>query len=143
MEDAPRVRAALETDRPSVLRLLLQEGLEAQFLAREFLVLEHEGRIVGCARTKRLPEGGSELGSVVVEPGLRGRGFARPLVVQALAGAPEPVFALTLVPELAARAGFRPVDAKELPESLRAKAAACATQLRPWRPMRLSVRPLR
>lgn len=134
------VRPARPDDGPSVQKLLSVEGLEAEFVAREFVVCESDGRIVGCARAWRVPEGGTELASVVVDPAHRGRGLARSLAEAALLGAPHPVYALTLVPEMVQRGGFESIPEDALPPSLRAKATSCTAKGRPWRPMRLRQR---
>lgn len=131
------VRAAKASDRDAVLRLLESENLPPEFVLREFVVCESRATVVGCARARPLPEGGTELASVVVAPGHRGRGLARSLVTIALLGARHPVYALTLVPELATRAGFEPIDASQLPASLQPKAASCACGDRAWRAMRM------
>lgn len=139
------VRPANARDAPAVHGLLLAEGLEHDFLPKEFVVCETDGRIVGCARAKSLPEGGTELASVAVARSVRGRGLARSMVQMVLLGARHPVYALTLVPEMAARAGFEPIPVQDLPSSLQTKASACATSGRPWTAMRLKrqeIRPL-
>jgi N-acetylglutamate synthase-like GNAT family acetyltransferase len=104
---------------------------------KEYVVAESGGRIVGCARAKALPEGGTELASVAVARSHRGRGLARSLVQMVLLGARHPVYALTLVPGMASRAGFEPMAAAELPPSLQRKVAACDAGGRPWHAMRL------
>lgn len=131
------VRPANSQDAPAVHGLLLAEGLEHEFVPKEFVVCEVEGRIVGCARAKSLPEGGTELASVAVARSHRGRGIARSMVQMALLGARHPVYALTLVPEWLANGGFDAIQASQLPSSLQAKAGACSTSGRPWKAMRL------
>jgi N-acetylglutamate synthase-like GNAT family acetyltransferase len=139
------VRPSNAKDAPAVRGLLLAEGLEHEFNPKEFVVCEADGRIVGCARAKPLPEGGTELASVAVARTHRGRGLARSLVQMVLLGARHPVFALTLVPEMLVRGGFEPIPVEELPSSLQAKAGACSASGRPWTAMRLrrvEVRPM-
>jgi len=139
------VRPATPRDAPAVRGLLLAEGLEHEFTPKEFVVCEADGHIVGCARAKSLPEGGTELASVAVARTHRGRGLARSLVQMVLLGARHPVFALTLVPEMLTRGGFEPIPVDDLPASLKAKAGACTTSGRAWAAMRLrrvEVRPL-
>lgn len=131
------VRPARAGDAARVQFLLSSEGLESEFVPREFVVAEHGGRVIACARAKPLPEGGTELGSVVVAKEFRRRGLARDLMSTALLGARHPVYALTVVPELAARAGFEPIEAAALPTSLQGKAGACNSGVKPWVAMRL------
>lgn len=131
------VRPANRKDAARVQLLLGTEGLDPEFRAAEFVVAEIDGRIVGCVRARPLPAGGTELASLVVEKSHRGRGLARSLVSMALLGAQHPVFALTLVPDFAGRAGFEPIPASDLPQSLQAKVSACDAGGRAWLPMRL------
>lgn len=117
------IRIGREEDRGPVVALLEAEGLEANFVADEFLVAEDEGGVVGCARLAPLPEGLSEMASVAVAPDRRGEGIGRALVRRALASAEQPVHALCLQPAFFRNLGFEAVD--EIPPSLEAKARAC------------------
>lgn len=137
MHSAEWVRPARPDDAEAVRALLESEALPAEFIATEFVVAEAEGRLIGCARARPLPEGGTELASVAVAPAYRGRGLARSLVMTALLGARHPVYALTLVPELAAHGGFDRIQRDDLPPSLQPKAAACDCGDGSWVPMRL------
>lgn len=142
MIDHEFVRPARPDDASHVETLLRAEGLETEFVASEFLVCESNGRLVACARARRVAEGGTEFSSLVVVPSHRGRGISRELFSMALLGARHPVYALTIVPELASRAGFERIPPETLPESLKVKANRCSSAGRPWLPMRLQRRPL-
>ena len=137
MIDHEFVRPARRDDEAAVKHLLSSEGLEADFVPAEFLVCESNGKIVACARAHRVPEGGTEFSSLVVLPSHRGRGISRALFGMALLGTRHPVYALTIVPELAARAGFETIRGEDLPRSLQNKATRCAIAGRPWTPMRM------
>lgn len=130
------IRAARTDDEDAVLALLQDEALEAEFVAREFVVAHADGRLVACARLKPLRAGGHELASVAVSRDLRGRGVGAQLVAAALAAARGPVYALALAPGFFARLGFVRDDA--LPPELAEKLAGmCAS--RGAVPMRLRV----
>ncbi len=85
-----------------------------------FVVGEWDGRAVGIAQLRRHPDGVMELGSLVVEPEMRGRGIATRMVDTLLADEAAAVYVLLdrrFVGHFT-RWGFSPVDAKELPRSI-------------------------
>lgn len=131
------VRVAKESDGAQVVALLRSEGLDAEFIAKEFVVCEAEQRIVGCVRARDLPEGGIEIASLAVDPSRRGRGLGRMLVTTALWGAKHPIYALAVSPAFFDRVGFEPVPKAELPPSLAGKVSWCDSQPKLWIPMRL------
>ena len=124
----PASRPALPADGAAVAALLEANGLEAEFVAAEFRVIEDAGGIVACGRLKRLPGGALELASVAVAQGRRGAGLGDRVTRDLLRGAARPVFALALAPGFFARHGFVPVPAASLPEALAGKAnGMCAS----------------
>lgn len=119
-----RTRPARDSDRQPVQALLQENGLESDFVAAEFRVIEDSGEIVACGRMKRLPEGDVELASVAVVAARRGEGLGD-LVTRELLGATPPggsVYALALAPRFFTRHGFVPIAVESLPASLAGKA---------------------
>lgn len=124
-------RPARPSDQQAVQKLLRDNGLEADFVASEFQVVEDFGSIVACERLRRLPEGGVELASVAVVAGRRGEALGD-LVTRGLLKAVRPgvgVYALALAPGFFARHRFDPIVVEQLPESLLGKARGlCASK---------------
>jgi len=127
------VRPARDRDRREVVSLLRSERLEPSFVQREFLVAEHRGRIVGCARLKFLGDA-YELASVAVSPAYRRRGVGTLLVRQCLDLADGEVFCLAERPGLFERLGFIAAEHRALPgevlSKLRRRCPAGARALR-------------
>lgn len=119
------IRPASDDDAGAVSALLDEEGLESEFVAREFTVAEVGGRVIACARLKPV-DGGHELASVAVDPAERGRGVGARVVRASLAGATGPVWGLAIAPGFFETLGFRRLDA--VPPALKEKAeGACAS----------------
>lgn len=131
------VRAAKEADAAQVVALLRSEGLEPEFVAKQFIVCEVDHRVVACVRAKDLPEGGIEVASLVVAPTFRGRGLGQSLITAALWGAKHPIYALAITPSYFQHIGFEPIAKAQLPPSLASKATWCDSQPHLWIPMRL------
>lgn len=130
------VRAANPHDAAQVKALLASEHLETEFIAKEFVVCESRGRILACIRARPLPEGGTEVASLVVIPEQRGRGISRDLVQMSLIGARHPVYALVVNADVFAKLNFEPLPKEKLPASLKAKMAMCDVR-GPWTAMQL------
>jgi N-acetylglutamate synthase-like GNAT family acetyltransferase len=109
-----------------VAALARQFRLAPGFDQKEFLVAEHRGALVGCARLKFLGDT-FELASVGVRPSYQHRGVGTLLVRQCLQLADAEVFCLTEKPDFFKRFGFSAVEPGELPSELRSK-------LRGWCP---------
>lgn len=134
------VREALPTDVEEMHVLL--EGFARQGLLlpravdevyrnfREFVVAEHDGRIVGCAGLRLYT---SELGEIValaVSDESHGRGVGRLVVETLLAQAKslglKQVIALTLQPGFFAKLGFEEVNVADYPHKVAADCQRCA-----------------
>ena len=121
-----RLRPARQGDRRQVLEILRGFRLEPSFVQKEFLVAEHLGRAVGCARLKFLGDA-FELASLGVRRGYQGRGIGTLLVRQCLENADSEVFCLTENASFFERFGFSRMEPEKLPGELLAK-------LRRWCP---------
>ena len=121
----------------SLLEVFAREGLllpraveEVYRNFREFVVAEHDGRIVGCAGLRLYT---AELGEIValgVSAESHGRGIGRLVVESLLAQAKtlglKQVIALTLQPGFFAKLGFRQVDVADYPHKVMADCSRCA-----------------
>jgi N-acetylglutamate synthase-like GNAT family acetyltransferase len=123
-------RPARPGDADAVLDLLRSHpGLEVEFHAGEFRVVDAGGRILACGRLRRHKDGSLELASVATAKAAQGQGHASAVVDALLAGVREPVYALALAPGFFVRHGFRPLPRDALPASVRIKAETlCASQ---------------
>jgi amino-acid N-acetyltransferase len=97
---------------------------------REFVVAEHDGRIVGCAGLRLYT---AELGEIValgVSSESHGRGIGRlvvdTLLAQAKALGLKQVIALTLQPGFFTKLGFRQVEVADYPHKVMADCSRCA-----------------
>jgi amino-acid N-acetyltransferase len=84
------IRAATEQDDATIKQMVSREHLDPTSLKwQHFLVVEHDGKIVGIGQVKQYP-GCQELGSLVVLPEYRGQGIAGELIpaLEARAGRP-------------------------------------------------------
>jgi amino-acid N-acetyltransferase len=96
---------------------------------REFVVAEHEGRIVGCAALRVYTPQLAELGSLAVHEGAHGLGVGRRLVTAVEAEARKigigTVFALTLQDVFFHKLGYRTVPKEMFPLKVWADCRAC------------------
>jgi len=96
---------------------------------REFVVAEHEGRIIGCAALRVYTPQLAELGSLAVHESAHGLGVGRKLVaaVEEEAGVHGigTVFALTLQDVFFHKQGYRTVPKEMFPQKVWADCRAC------------------
>ena len=96
---------------------------------RDFFVIEEEGAIVGCAALHVSWKDLAELKSLAVSEEAQGRGYGRALIEACRKEADEiglgRVFALTYVPGLFAKMGFREVERSELPRKVWTECVFC------------------
>ena len=134
------VREALPTDVAEMHALL--EGFARQGLLlprsvdevyrnfREFVVAEHDGRIVGCAGLRLYNSDLGEIVGLAVSEESHGRGVGRVIIDTLLAQATslglEKVIALTLQPGFFFKLGFAEANVADYPQKVAADCNRCA-----------------
>ena len=97
---------------------------------REFVVAEHEGRIVGCAGLRLYTAELGEIVALAVSNESHGRGIGRLVVDTLLAQAKslglKQVIALTLQPGFFTKLGFGEVSVADYPHKVQADCSRCA-----------------
>jgi amino-acid N-acetyltransferase len=111
--------------------LLLPRAVEEVYRNfREFVVAEHDGRIVGCCGLRLYTPKLGEIVALAVSNESHGRGVGRlmveSLLVQAKALGLEQVIALTLQPGFFAKLGFDEVNVADYPHKVMADCSRCA-----------------
>ena len=134
------VREATEADVGKIHELLTIYSKKAVVLARSeedirfylgnFLVAEVDGVIRGCAAARDFGNDLLEVRSMVVEPGVQGKGIGRAMVEALIAGLRVKrekfrLFALTYQVEFFKALGFRIVDRDLFPEKIWSDCAKC------------------
>lgn len=96
---------------------------------RDFYVVDEGGTVVGCAALHVNWKDLAELKSLAVLETCQGRGYGRALIERCVAEADElglrRVYALTYVPELFEKLGFRRVDRSVLPRKVWTECVYC------------------
>lgn len=86
------LRPARPNDMPAVRELVRSESLDpTQLRWQQFLVIDCDDAVVACGQLRQF-RGAQELGSLVVAPEWRGRGFAGMLVEQLIQKATQPLY---------------------------------------------------
>ncbi len=89
---------------------------------RDFVVVEHEGKIIGCGALHLYGMHLAEIRSITVTPDFNGKGAGRALVEALLREAERQnvtcTCLFTRIPEFFGRMGFRVVQHTELPDKL-------------------------
>lgn len=123
MSAAPvAIRPAAPHDQDPIRALVRGERLNPTGLDwPHFIVAEDERGIVGAVQLRRHADGARELGSLVVAPAARGQGIATRLVDTLLAPQRDSVLMITDGAHAGhfRRWGFRTIDAREAPRSVR------------------------
>jgi amino-acid N-acetyltransferase len=113
-------------DRGAMLHRSLSELYEN---IRDFSVIEEAGEVVGCAALHVSWRGLAELKSLAVAEHVQRKGYGKRLILACLEEADalglEQVFALTYVPELFVRQGFRVVEKAVLPRKVWTECIYC------------------
>ena len=126
------IRPAVEADVEGILTIVNAYAAQNLMLPRtaeqiraalkDFLVAEHEGRVVGCGSNVPLNAELTELRSLAVLPEYRSTGLGRRLVEMLVAKARadgfEQICALTLVESFFTRMGFVTVDRWAIPPKI-------------------------
>jgi amino-acid N-acetyltransferase len=96
---------------------------------REFLVVEEDQKVVGCAALHIVWKDLAEIRSIAVNPSYTGHGFGRKLVEILLEEAKQvgiyKVIALTYVPEFFSKCGFRSASKDALPQKIWKECIEC------------------
>lgn len=96
---------------------------------RDFVVMEEDGRVVGCCALHVSWSDLAEVRSLAVDESTQGKGCGRQLVEVCLDEARElgvaKIFALTYVPDFFERLGFHRVDKAELPRKIWTECINC------------------
>ena len=134
-----RARKARPADAAAVHRLVSHYAAQGLLLPRSeeeirehisrFLVLEDDGRVIGCVALETYGADLAEVRSLALDPATRGRGLGARLVQFALAEAKRRrfarVFAVTHAPEFFRRQGFARTSRHALPEKIARDCCTC------------------
>ncbi|MCA1980211.1 MAG: N-acetyltransferase [Calditerrivibrio sp.] len=106
-------------DKGEMLHLSLQQIYERIF---EFVVFEHDGKIIGCCSLHPTQENLAEIRSLAVESSSHAKGIGRQLVQYCLDWAKnmgfKQVFALTYKPIFFGKIGFKEVKKESFPRKI-------------------------
>jgi len=134
-----KARKALPSDTTAIHALITHYAAQGLLLPRtpeelrehiaRFLVLEDEGRVIGCVALEPYGSDLAEVRSLAVDPQIRGKGLGARLVRYALAMAKRRkiarVFAVTHAPEFFGRQGFQTSTRWALPEKIARDCRTC------------------
>ena len=99
---------------------------------RDFVVVEDEGRIIGCGALHLYGPHLAELRSIAVYPDTKGKGAGRALIQELLVQAERQevtcVCLFTRIPEFFARMGFTPALREQIPDKLYKDCHRCPRQ---------------
>ncbi len=96
---------------------------------RDFVVMEEDGRVVGCCAMHVNWGDLGEIRSLAVDENTQGKGYGKQLVQVCLNEARElglpSIFALTYVPDFFEKLGFHRIDKAELPRKIWTECINC------------------
>ena len=130
LEDVNRIFELLEIY--AVNHIVLPRSHEdIAFFIGNFVVAEYEGKVCGCAAVRDFGNDLLELRSLVVEPGLQGKGVGKAIIgmiVEKLRNQRQNwrLFALTLRPDFFRAIGFREVNKDLFPEKIWSDCSKCS-----------------
>ena len=133
------IRKAMVPDVPEIQKLvnsfasrdaMLPRSLNAIYEnIRDFVILERDGKIIGCCALHVTWDDLAEIKSLAVDESVQGSGYGRMLVTSCLVEARElgipRVFALTYVPEFFEKLGFSRADKAMLPHKIWSECINC------------------
>ena len=131
LPDAEQIQALISVYSPdgTLLPRSLPEVCEN---VRDFTVVEHDGRIVGCGALHLYGAHLSEVRSIAVDPEFAGRGAGRRLVRALLREAKRHqvtcVCLFTRIPKFFARFGFAVAEREKLPDKIYKDCLNCPRQ---------------
>jgi N-acetylglutamate synthase-like GNAT family acetyltransferase len=113
------LRPARATDSNQIRELIHLVGINPTGLdwRRFVVVVDPQGRLVGCGQIKPHGEGIHELASIAVHPDRRGQGIARAIIESLLADGSGPIFLMcrSQVGPLYEKFGFRELPYEAMP----------------------------
>lgn len=119
----PQIRPATAADDVTIKSMINRAQLDPSNVHWEnFLIAEHDGRIVGIGQLKPYPDC-TELGSLVTLRDYRGKGVASQIIAALEAKATFPLYLLCrdLMEAYYERFGYRSIPWREAPRSLKIK----------------------
>ena len=140
MKELVKVRAALQSDVDAIFELLelyVAQGIvlkrskeDISFFIGNFTVAELDGRVCGCAALRDFGNDLLELRSVVISPGLQGKGIGKILVASMIESLKAErqnwrLFTLTTTPAFFESLGFKVVSKEEFPEKIWSDCSKC------------------
>ena len=134
-----RTRKAMLPDAPQIHDLIAHYSRDGVLLprtlaevcenVRDFIVVEHQGRIAGCGALHLYGTHLTEIRSIAVDPGLNGKGIGRRLVKALLREAGRQsvscVCLFTRIPRFFARFGFGIAKREDLPDKIYKDCLGC------------------
>ncbi len=141
MKELLTVRKAVTRDVESIyclLELYAHSGIvlsrsreDISFFISNFTVAEYEGKVCGCAAVRDFGNDLLEVRSLVVMPGLQGKGIGRAMLRVIISNLNADrngwrLFALTLRPDFFRSLGFREVPKSLFPEKIWSDCSKCA-----------------
>ncbi|MDD5597697.1 MAG: GNAT family N-acetyltransferase [Victivallaceae bacterium] len=140
MKNALTVREALKKDVPGIHELLCIYAAKQIILARSpediehylgnFIIAELDGKLCGCCAVRDFDNDLLEVRSLVVRPGLEGKGIGRAMVEAIIAGLKLKrekfcLFALTYQKEFFQKLGFHLVVKEMFPQKIWSDCSKC------------------
>lgn len=133
VKDVPRIRRiideAVKKNAEGKTFILPRSPAELYESVRNFIVLEADGRIVGCCAVKPFWEDLGELRSLAILEDYRGRGYGKKLVEAAVEDAKSTglakLFTLAKIPEYFESLGFKKMDRDKLPKNIWVECTRC------------------
>ena len=110
-------------------RMLFRRTKEVAENIRDYFVVEAEGKIVGCVALHLYNENLSEIKALAVDPHQQKKGYGRMMLEKCMEEARNleipRIFALTYVPGLFEKFGFKKADKATLPEKIWKECIQC------------------
>ena len=113
------LRPATQTDASTIRHIISKVNINPMGLdwRRFILAIDPFGKVIGCGQVKPHADGSSELASIAVLPGWRGKGIARQIIENLLKQHPGRLY-LTCQPSLEPlyqKFGFQVIPREEMP----------------------------
>ncbi len=113
-------------------RMLFRSPANLYEHIRDFVVYEHEGKVMGCCALAVMWKDLAEVKSLAVDQQMHGKGIGRQMIDSLMSDAQElglkKIFSLTLEPEFFKKLDFEIIDRKQLPMKVWSECVACSKQ---------------